>query len=304
MPSLNAARSVTASFTPSYVPVAIFVGGTSGIGQGMAESFARYTKGNAHIIIVGRNRKAAESSITSFPKPTSAEAVHEFVECDATLMKNVDAVTKDLLARLGKINFLVLSPGYLSTSGREETKEGIDKRLALNYYARWKFIRDLCPLLKKAKASGEDAKVMSVMAAGKGAQIDLNDLGLKKNYSFLNVVQSVPTYNDLMFESFSTQEPSITFIHSYPGVVKTPILYIRSNSIFFRALSFLIGILASLFAVSPEECAEYMWCAVFVSDQGFHRTTGKGDDLGKKGYFGSDEARTKLWDHTVAAVKV
>ncbi|KAJ6467045.1 hypothetical protein DFH09DRAFT_929905, partial [Mycena vulgaris] len=47
------------AFAPSYIPVAIFVGGKSGIGQGMAEAFARHTKGNAHIVLVGRNRAAA-----------------------------------------------------------------------------------------------------------------------------------------------------------------------------------------------------------------------------------------------------
>jgi NAD(P)-dependent dehydrogenase (short-subunit alcohol dehydrogenase family) len=152
MPSLSVARSVTASFAPSYVPVAVFVGGTSGIGRAMAENLARYTKGNAHIILVGRNRNAAESIIHSFPKPNSVETSHEFIECDATSMKNVDGVTKNLLARLGKINFLILSPGFLSAAGRDETEEGMDKRLALNYYARWKFIRDLMPLMSAAKS--------------------------------------------------------------------------------------------------------------------------------------------------------
>lgn len=45
-------------------PVAVFVGGTSGIGQGMAEAFNRHTKGNAHIVLVGRNRDAAEGIIS------------------------------------------------------------------------------------------------------------------------------------------------------------------------------------------------------------------------------------------------
>jgi len=46
-------------------PVAVFVGGTSGIGQGMAEAFNRHMKGNCHIVIVGRNYDAAESIIST-----------------------------------------------------------------------------------------------------------------------------------------------------------------------------------------------------------------------------------------------
>jgi NAD(P)-dependent dehydrogenase (short-subunit alcohol dehydrogenase family) len=120
----------------------------------MAQSFARYTKGNAHIIICGRNENAAKSTIETFPKPsvgTDAGALHEFVHCDAMLMKNVQATTTDLLHRLPKINFLVLSPGFMTLKGRTETEEGIDKKLAVHYYARWKFIHDLMPLLRKAK---------------------------------------------------------------------------------------------------------------------------------------------------------
>ena len=170
----------------------------------MAERFAHYTKGNAHIIICGRNRTADEALIASFPKPTvesgATQPVHEFVQCDATLMKNVHATTTELLSRLPKVNFLVQSPGFLTLRGRDETEEGLDKKMALNYYARWKFTHDLMPLLRKAKDAGEDAKVFSVLAAGKGGEIDLDDLGLKKNYSVLGSAMTTPTYNDLMFE--------------------------------------------------------------------------------------------------------
>ena len=50
-----------------YRPVAVFVGGTAGIGAGMAKAFAMHRNGDAHIVIVGRNRQAAEELISSFP---------------------------------------------------------------------------------------------------------------------------------------------------------------------------------------------------------------------------------------------
>lgn len=52
MPSISAVRKANELFKPSYLPVAIFVGGTSGIGQGLVEAFARHTNGNAHIMYV------------------------------------------------------------------------------------------------------------------------------------------------------------------------------------------------------------------------------------------------------------
>ncbi|KAG5643917.1 hypothetical protein DXG03_009489 [Asterophora parasitica] len=72
MPSLAAVRTANAAFKPSYVPVTIFVGGTSGIGQGLAEAFARHTNGTAHIVIIGRNRAAANAILARFPKPEGA----------------------------------------------------------------------------------------------------------------------------------------------------------------------------------------------------------------------------------------
>jgi len=44
-------NSATFSTTKT-LPVGVFVGGTAGIGQGMAEAYARHTKGNAHIMYV------------------------------------------------------------------------------------------------------------------------------------------------------------------------------------------------------------------------------------------------------------
>lgn len=141
MPSIANIRAANLGIGSSlpYQPVAIFVGGTSGIGAGMARAFARHRNGDAHIVLVGRNRAAAEEVIASFPKPADKSFTHEFVECDATLMRNVRHTTAELSQRLPKINFLVMSPGIMTMQGRSETEEGIDRKLALHYYARWRF---------------------------------------------------------------------------------------------------------------------------------------------------------------------
>ncbi|KAF8188967.1 hypothetical protein BJ912DRAFT_967523 [Pholiota molesta] len=184
MPSLAAIRTSNAAFqrSSSHLPVAVFVGGTSGIGQGLAEVFANNTKGNSHIIIVGRNRDAAERILSSFPKPDSGSVAREFVQCDVTLMKNVQQASQDILARYPKINYLVMSPGIMTMQGQ-------------------------------AKDDGEHVAAMSVLAAGKGGAIDVDDLAMKNGYSLSKAALGAPTYNDLMAE----EEPRIPFIHSYPG---------------------------------------------------------------------------------------
>ncbi|TFK81996.1 NAD(P)-binding protein [Polyporus arcularius HHB13444] len=292
MPALAAVRAANAAFSPAYFPVAVFVGGTSGIGRACAEAFARYTQGNAHIIIVGRNKSAADEIIASFPKPTRPEAKHEFVPCDVFLMRNIEATTTALRERLPKINFLVLSPGLANLRGRDETVEGIDKRLGLHYYARWKFVYDLLPLLRKAKDAGEDAKVMSILAAAFGGPISLDNLGLKKSYSIPKAHLTAPTYTDLMFEHHVQENPDLAFIHICPGGVATPIL--SSNRWVLRQIIALLN----AFAIAPEECAEYMLYALFQTKQGFSRRSQRGDDIGKLRYFGSDEKREPVWEHS------
>ncbi|KAJ6473661.1 hypothetical protein DFH09DRAFT_861148, partial [Mycena vulgaris] len=58
LPCLSTARAFNANFAPSYTPVAILVGSTSGIGRGIAEAFARHTKGTAQIFLLVPNRAA------------------------------------------------------------------------------------------------------------------------------------------------------------------------------------------------------------------------------------------------------
>jgi NAD(P)-dependent dehydrogenase (short-subunit alcohol dehydrogenase family) len=186
--------------TSSRLPTGVFVGGTSGIGQGLAEAFAHQTKGNANIFLVGRNKAAAEAVIAKFPKPSDPSARHEFVSCDATLMKNIRTTSKELLTKSPTINYLVMSPGVLTMNGRTETVEGIDKKLAVHYYARFMFTSELLGALKGAKEKNEDAKVLSVLAAGKGGKLDLDDLGLKKNFSLSRAGSQAPTYNDVIFD--------------------------------------------------------------------------------------------------------
>ncbi|KAJ6604617.1 hypothetical protein DFH09DRAFT_1123290 [Mycena vulgaris] len=301
--SLSTARAFNATFATSYTPVAIFVGGTSGIGKGIAEAFARHTKGNAHIVIVGRNRAAAESIIAGFPNPTLPGVKHEFFECDSKLIKNVQTTATELLVRFPRINFIVLSAGAVSTKAWDESEEGIDRRLAVLYYSRWKFANDLLPGLRAAKAAGEDAKVVTVGHPGIGGPIDVDNLGLKKDFSLLRVRTEVPTYYDAMVESFAEQEPEMTFIHAYPGTVITG-LYSSSDSAFIRTFSFLFHALLYPFSISAETSGECQLYALLSSGPGAHRTDASGESIGRTGYHVVKEAKQKLWAHTVEVTSV
>ena len=197
MPSYSVAKSTNESYTPSYIPTILITGATSGIGEAVAKSLANHLHGRGHFIFIGRNRAAADAIIASLPQ-FAQNSTYEFITCDVTLMKNVHALAKDLLERLQKLNFLVHSAGVFGIYGLQETEEGIDKKLASRYYSRWALTSDLLPLLRKAKDKGEPASVLSILAAGVGPQVDLDDLGLKKSYSGIKAMMQSASYNDLM----------------------------------------------------------------------------------------------------------
>ncbi|KAH8833099.1 NAD-P-binding protein [Flagelloscypha sp. PMI_526] len=305
MPSLKTVKAENAKFSPKYVPVAIFVGGTSGIGQAMAETFAKYTQGNAHIIIVGRNKAAADSVISTFPKPTSSSAKHEFIQADVSLMANVHSTTAQLLSTLPKINFLVLTAGVFPTGDRKETSEGIDKSLALNYYSRFALTYDLLPLLKKAEESEEDAKVYTVLAAGMGLKINLDDLGLKKTFSSSTSNQCA-SYLDGAFREFSLRNSSktLTFGHSYPGVVATDILK-NSDSGSLRFLNTWVLPVFKPLLTSPKDAGEIQLYGMLNYTGGFKRIDAKGDDIGNKNDFAeSEDVRKKVWEHSLKECRI
>ncbi|KAK1234734.1 hypothetical protein PQX77_002058 [Marasmius sp. AFHP31] len=292
----------------SYLPVGIFVGGTSGIGQGMAEAFADHTQGNAHIVIVGRNKTAAEAIIAKFPQPSSPEAKHEFVQCDVTLMKNVQKTTTELLSRIPRINYLAMSPGFTTMKERDETPEGIDRKMAVHYYARWKFINDLLPALKKAQSEGQDAKVYSVLSPGYGGNIKLDDLGLKKSYSKSHFALAGPTYNDLMCEEFSERNPGIPFVHARPGFVDTGYAT-NSESPFLRNISEVLMpvlrvVLRPIMWTYRESGENMLHGMLSTAKEGrAWRLDPRGEDMGMTRYYGSPEERKALWEHTVEEMR-
>ena len=114
-------------------------------------------------------------------------------------MKSVAETTRVRIDQLPKINYLVLSCGILTSplAWRTETIEGLDWKLALHYYTRCKFIDRLLPSIGKANNGIDEARVMTVMAAGRGGNVDSKDLGLKKNYSIALSATACATYNDL-----------------------------------------------------------------------------------------------------------
>ncbi|KAL1746736.1 hypothetical protein HDZ31DRAFT_33563 [Schizophyllum fasciatum] len=293
MPSLSTAKAFNASVTSSAkTPVGVFVGGTSGIGRGMAAAFARHMNGNARLIIVGRNKAAADALIASLPAP--ANSLSEFLPCDASLMRNVDAVCAQLAKRdVDKVNYLVLTVGAVETTTHAKTEEGLDKNWAAMFFARFRFIQNLAPALDRAADAGEEAKVMSVVRAGVGAPLEWDDLDMSKN-GVKRWATQMPSYHDFALQGFAKRHPKVSFMHANPGVVWTP-LFRRSGTWLVKFIGYFFAPLLWLMSVSEDQCGEYLMYGVYKGQVGFSDVGQRGDVI-EAGHKGSDEEAERLWE--------
>lgn len=95
----------------------ITVGGTSGIGETTAREFARHTV-EPRIYLVGRNQTEASRIIDELAK-LNPDGKVSFVQTDASLLRSVDKACDQIKEKEDKINLLFLSPGVMTTKGRQ-----------------------------------------------------------------------------------------------------------------------------------------------------------------------------------------
>lgn len=101
-----------------------------------------------------------------------------------------------------------------------ESTEGIDIPHALRFYTRMAFVEYLLPLLIAAP----NPRVISILAGGKESPIDINDLEVKNDFTFVKGAANGTTQTTLAFEELAKAYPSISFIHKYPGFVSTGVI--------------------------------------------------------------------------------
>ncbi|KAG2025180.1 hypothetical protein GB937_002941 [Aspergillus fischeri] len=193
--------------------VAIFIGATSGIGETAIKQFAKHTNA-PRIYFIGRTASWAERIKTEL-KTINPKGSYFFLQCDASLLKSVDEVCLEIRAKETAISLLFLSIGSLITGTR--TVENLHYFAALTYYSRIRFAVNLLPLIRTAPAL---RRVITVFAGGKEGPIIADDFpGFKLSATagrghFASMLT-------LSFEVLAQRAPEVSFIHDYPGFVKT-----------------------------------------------------------------------------------
>lgn len=241
--------------------VAIFVGGTSGIGLSTAREFVRNTN-SPHVYLVGRNQTEATRIISELREINPTSQLN-FVKSDVSLLKGVDEACREIKEKEQKVNLLFMTVGYLTLQGRDETVEGLDRKFAVHYYARMRFVQNLLPLLTAATQSPDPSSTLSRVVSvldpkigrtGALGQLNFSDLSLKNDFTLQNCARHASTMNNFTLEHFAQTHPDTSFVHAYPSMVNTGVMRGLGSTI--NAVMKVAGVLLKPFMVNLGESGE------------------------------------------------
>ncbi|KAK4171868.1 putative dehydrogenase [Triangularia setosa] len=201
--------------------IAVFVGGTSGIGKFTIKALVA-TGTTVKIYLVGRkNSKERTQAFIEELHALNPKASVIWTEAEVALLADVRRVCDIIKSNESRVDLLFLTAGYAPFGTRKETAEGHEVVQALEYYSRMLFILRLLPLLGESGL----ARVVSVLGGGLETTwlIDLDDWDLKRpgNFKVYRARLQYLAMNTITLDKLARENPNVTFIHSWPGSVNT-----------------------------------------------------------------------------------
>ncbi len=195
------------------------------------------------------------------------------------------------------------------TNSLTDTSEDLALILALSVYARLRFINNLLPQLLLSP----HPRVISILSAGQEGVINTDDLDLKTDYTLAKAVVHSATMTSLALEELSKENPTVSFVHTFPGTVYTGLI----DKLLTEATGWkgTLGTVASwalypvlkLFLMSPKEAGE----------RGLYEATSERFGVGEGGFLSLNQAQEpagrvevlekyrveglpkKVWEHTL-----
>ncbi|GAB1318452.1 Short-chain dehydrogenases/reductase [Madurella fahalii] len=219
MVSLEQMRASNARIPRSLPPglVAVFVGGTSGIGETTMKKFAKHTV-QPRIYFIGRSEQSAIRILAELQTLNPA-GEYQFLQADVSLLQNVDHVCREIYTKEKLVNLLFLTCGTMVTG--QETVEALYYPTAVTYYARIRFIANLLPLLQKASAL---RRVVSVYGGTKEGLLDPSNFPgcyIPPDAHPRQARAHLSAMTTLALESLALEAPDVSFVHAFPGCVRT-----------------------------------------------------------------------------------
>jgi NAD(P)-dependent dehydrogenase (short-subunit alcohol dehydrogenase family) len=266
---------------------ALVTGGTNGIGKAAAMALARM---GAEVVIVGRNRALAESTVAEIQRETGNQKIEALI-ADLSVQADVRKVAAEFLAANKPLHILLNNAGAMFPA-RTESIDGIEMTFALNHLGYF-LLTEL--LLERLQQSGP-ARIVNVASmahrsASKG--IDFDDIEGKKNYAPFGAYGQSKLANILFTRELAKrlQGSNVTVNCLHPGFVATR--FAHANTIYNIAMflmrpfqrSIAKGSQTSIYLCASPEVANVS--GEYFSDCKIATTTVHGRD---------DNAAKKLWE--------
>ncbi|HSB96800.1 MAG TPA: SDR family oxidoreductase, partial [Spongiibacteraceae bacterium] len=210
---------------------ALVTGGTNGIGKAAAIALARM---GAEVVIVGRNRALAESTVAEIKRSTGNQKVDHLV-ADLSVQAEVRKVAADFLNSGRPLHILLNNAGAMFPQ-RVESIDGIEMTFALNHLGYFLLTELLLDRLRQSAP----ARIVNVASmAHKGARNGMNfdDLEGRKSYAAFGAYGQSKLANILFTRELARrlQGSNITVNCLHPGFVATR--FAHANAIYNIAMT-------------------------------------------------------------------
>lgn len=206
----------------------VVAGGTQGIGEGVAQRFA---KAGAEVCIVGRSEARATAVLAKLKEISEAQKIepipeHYFFKADLSLVSEAKRVAGAIRTRAGSqgVDYLVMCQGGPPNGTFVLTPEKFDQHYGVQILSRFVLAHELAA---DPASSTIKKGVMSIMAPGKNyATVDPNDLDMSKanergTYGIWTALSRDSAVVDAFTEDLAARNANVNFTHVYPGFVKT-----------------------------------------------------------------------------------
>jgi NAD(P)-dependent dehydrogenase (short-subunit alcohol dehydrogenase family) len=224
------------------------IGGTNGLGRAIAQqALAR----GAEVTVVGR----------TFHDDPAARLT--FVAADLSLMRAAVRLGLDFPAEL--FDVALFTAGIIAAKTREETREHVERDVAISYLSRLAVLQGLSPRLGSARADGAPKPRVFVMGSpGYGVLGDPEDLNSEDSYRPLVAHANTVAGNEVLVLAAKDRFPGPAFFGLGPGLVKTGIRsnYLGDGSVTHKLVEAAIGVVAQ----SPETYAKRIVPILFTPE--------------------------------------
>lgn len=235
---------------------ALVVGGTDGIGRGIALTMAQ---AGASVSVVGHSGEKAGWMLGNLsevaPDPAS-QGFYAYTQ-DLLTVRGCLNFTSQLAATDHRFDFLVLTLGIWPDREEPRTSDGIDKVIALDVLARYLVTREVLPRLNLG------ARVLSVL--GSTARVPpapsmatVQDIasGKKAQYSLLEMLGASSAMGDTWVQVMPKyyNRTDVHYMSTFPGVVGTDL--VEHSKTFPEWLRPILEAAERVLAMSPQLSGE------------------------------------------------